>query len=143
MATGKIIPSIRYKNCPEAIDWLARAFSFTPHFVVPGDQGEILHAQLTYGDAMIMLGSAHDGDDFGKLHACPNELEGKNTASFYLVVEDADEHCAQARQHGAEIIIDVRDEDYGGRGYTCKDLEGHVWTFGTYDPWSTAEEAHI
>ena len=68
MATGKIIPSIRYKHCPEAIDWLARAFSFTPHFVVPGDQGEILHAQLTYGDAMIMLGSAHDGDDFGKLH---------------------------------------------------------------------------
>jgi uncharacterized glyoxalase superfamily protein PhnB len=80
MATGKIIPSIRYKNCPEAIDWLARAFSFTSHFVVPGDQGEILHAQLTCGDAMIMLGSAHDGDDFGKLHACPNELEGKNTA---------------------------------------------------------------
>ena len=42
MARGKIIPSIRYKNCPEAIDWLARAFSFTPHFVVPGNHGEIL-----------------------------------------------------------------------------------------------------
>ena len=41
-----------------------------------------------------------------------------------MVVEDADEHYANARKHGAVIISDVRDEDYGGGGYTCKDLEG-------------------
>lgn len=134
MATGRIIPTIRYKDCQAAIDWLTRAFSFSSQLVVPGERGEVLHAQLTLGEAMIMLGSAHDGDDFGKLHASPNELAGKNTSSFYVVVEDADAHCAQARAHGADIIFDVRDEDYGGRGYTCMDLEGHVWTFGTYDP---------
>ncbi len=36
---------------------------------------------------------------------------------------------------GAEIILDIKDEDYGGRGYTCRDPEGHVWNFGSYDPW--------
>jgi len=24
---------------------------------------------------------------------------------------------------------------FGGRGFTCRDPEGHLWTLGTYDPW--------
>lgn len=143
MGTGSIIPTIRYSDCPAAIEWLRRAFCFESHFIVPGEGGEILHAQLTCGESMIMLGSAHDDDDFGKLHASPSEIAGKNTSSFYMVVEDADEHCANARKHGAVIVMDVRDEDYGGRGYTCRDLEGHIWTFGTYDPWSEPGDAHV
>ena len=143
MPAGRVIPTIRYKDCPAAIDWLQRAFCFESYLTVPGESGEILHAQLTFRESMIMLGSAHDDDDFGKLHATPSEVSGKNTASFYMVVEDADKHCANAREHGAVIISDVRDEEYGGRGYTCQDLEGHIWTFGTYDPWSTSGGAHV
>jgi len=26
-------------------------------------------------------------------------------------------------------------KDYDRRGFTCRDLEGHIWNFGTYDPW--------
>ena len=36
---------------------------------------------------------------------------------------------------GAEIVLDIKTQDYGGRDYTARDPEGHVWTFGTYDPW--------
>jgi uncharacterized glyoxalase superfamily protein PhnB len=36
---------------------------------------------------------------------------------------------------GAEILLEIGDQDYGGRDYTCRDLEGHVWTFGSCDPW--------
>ena len=86
MATGRIIPTIRYKDCPAAIEWVMRAFSFESHLVVPGDGGAILHAQLTFGESMIMLGSAHDDDDFGKLHATPNEVAGKNTSSIYMAM---------------------------------------------------------
>jgi len=57
------------------------------------------------------------------------------TQSPYLVVADADAHYAQARSAGAEIIVDIEDQDHGGRAYTCRDPEGHVWNFGTYDPW--------
>ena len=84
---------------------------------------------------MIMLGSAHEGDGFGKLNSSPLELEGQNTASVYMVVADADAHYKKALAKGAEIVLDIKDEDYGGRGYTCKDLEGHLWSFGTYNPW--------
>jgi hypothetical protein len=27
------------------------------------------------------------------------------------------------------------DEDYRGRGSSCRDVEGHFWNSGTYDPW--------
>ena len=53
-----------------------------------------------------------------------------------MVVDDADAHYQKAISCGAEIIFDIKDEDYGGRGYTCKDLEGHIWNFGTYDSWA-------
>ena len=42
--------------------------------------------------------------------------------------------AAMARA-GARIVIDIKDEDHGGRGYSCRDPEGHLWNFGTYDPW--------
>jgi uncharacterized glyoxalase superfamily protein PhnB len=63
------------------------------------------------------------------------ELEGQNTASIYMVVSDIDSHYKKAINKGAEIVLDIKDEDYGGRGYTCKDCEGHIWNFGTYNPW--------
>jgi uncharacterized glyoxalase superfamily protein PhnB len=51
-------------------------------------------------------------------------------------VEDADAHHARAVAAGAEVVADLVDQDYGGRGYSCRDPEGHLWNFGTYDPWS-------
>jgi uncharacterized glyoxalase superfamily protein PhnB len=51
------------------------------------------------------------------------------------VVEDADAHYAQAMEAGAEILLKIEDAGHGGRGYSCLDLDGNVWSFGTYDPW--------
>ena len=53
-----IIPSVRYRDAPAAIEWLCRASGFTPLSVVPGEDGGIAHAELTLGKGMIMLGSA-------------------------------------------------------------------------------------
>jgi uncharacterized glyoxalase superfamily protein PhnB len=63
---------------------------------------------------------------------------GVCTQSAYIIVEDADAHYARAVAAGAEIVMEIKDEDYGGRGYSCRDLEGHLWNFGTYDPWAHA-----
>ena len=127
-----IIPTMRYRDAPAAIDWLCRAFGFERHLVVPGENGTIAHAQLSFGNGMIMLGSARD-DDFGRLVRPPEG--GVGTQSPYVVVADADLHYARAKAAGAEILFGIKDEDYGGRGYTCRDPEGHVWSFGTFDPW--------
>jgi uncharacterized glyoxalase superfamily protein PhnB len=58
------IPTLRYRDAAAAIEWLCRAFGFERHLVVPGDAGTIAHAQLRFGNGMIMLGSARD-DAFG------------------------------------------------------------------------------
>jgi len=131
----KIIPTLRYHDAPAAIEWLCKAFGFAKHLVVPGEGGGIAHAQLTLGDGMIMLGSARD-DEFGRLQKPPRDVGGVGTQSPYVVVPDADAHHARAVAAGARVVMPLVDEDYGGRGYSCLDPEGNLWSFGTYDPWT-------
>jgi uncharacterized glyoxalase superfamily protein PhnB len=132
--TATIIPTLRYRDAAAAIDWLCSAFGFARHLVVPGENGRIAHAQLTYGKGMIMLGSAR-GDAFDKLQA-PANVGKAVTQSPYIIVENVDEHYARAKAAGATIVMEIRDEDYGGRGYSALDPEGHLWNFGSYDPWA-------
>jgi uncharacterized glyoxalase superfamily protein PhnB len=129
-----IIPTLRYRDAAAAIEWLCRAFGFEKHLVVPGEGNTIAHAQLTFGNGMIMLGTARD-DEFDKVQKTPEQVGGVGTQSPYIIVPDADTHHARAVAVGAKVVYDLRDEEYGGRGYSCLDLEGHLWNFGTYDPW--------
>lgn len=129
-----VIPCLRYRDAPTAIEWLCQTFGFEKHLVVPNQDGTIAHAQLSFGHGMIMLGSVIDSD-FGRLMKQPDEIGGAETQTAYVVVSDADALYVRAKAAGARIVLDIKDEDYGGRGFTCRDLEGHLWNFGTYDPW--------
>ena len=100
--------------------------------MVPNEDGTIAHAQLGYGNGMVMLGSIFD-TEFGRLMKQPVEAKGV-TQSAYLVVNDADLVYGRALEAGAQIVLEIKDEDYGGRGFTCRDPEGHIWSIGTYDP---------
>lgn len=138
--TSTIIPGMRYEDAPAAIEWLCDAFGFEKHMVVPNDDGSIAHAQLTFGNGMIMLGSVRENDrEFDKNIKQPNEIGGAETQTAYIIVSDADAVYARAKEAGAEIVMDIKDEDYGGRGFSCRDPEGHLWNFGTYDPWEETE----
>jgi uncharacterized glyoxalase superfamily protein PhnB len=129
-----VIPCLRYRNAPAAIEWLCKAFSFDKQLVVPNPDGTIAHAQLSFGNGMIMLGSVVDSD-FGRLMKQPDEIAGAETQTPYVIVADADAVYSRAKAAGAQIVLDIKNEDYGGRGFSCRDLEGHLWNFGTYDPW--------
>jgi uncharacterized glyoxalase superfamily protein PhnB len=131
-----IVPSLRYRNALAAIDWLVTAFGFEKQavFVAP-DNTTVMHAQLTFGNGMIMLGSVDNSGEFGKFMVQPDEIGLRETNGTYLIVKDADAVRATAKAAGAEMVLDIRDMDYGGRAFTCRDLEGHFWSIGTYDPW--------
>jgi uncharacterized glyoxalase superfamily protein PhnB len=135
-AGGCVIPSFRYRNAPAAIDWLGRAFGFEANLVVPGENGTVIHAQLVFDGSMIMLGSAdsHGGNPYDQTVRPADEFGGKVSGGVYVIVADADAHYARALAAGADMLTEVEDADHGGRGYTCRDLEGQVWSFGTYDP---------
>jgi len=50
-------------------------------------------------------------------------------------VQDADVVYERVKAVGAKIVIDIKFEDYGGRGFSCLDLKGRLWSIGTYNPW--------
>ena len=135
--TATVIPTMRYNDAAAAIEWLCNAFGFNKHLVVPSEDGTVVHAQLVFGSGMVMLGSAGDSE-FDNFQKPPSALSGSVSQSPYIVVEDADRHYARAVAAGAEIVMDIKNEDYGGRGYSCRDPEGHIWNFGSYDPWAAA-----
>ena len=127
-----VIPALQYKDAKAAIEFLCNAFGFTKNAVYEEPDGSIAHAQLIHGNGMIMLGSVKNSE-YSKLLRRPGDVGGV-TMSVYVVVDDADAHFARAKAAGAEITREPVTQDYGGRDYTCKDPEGNVWTFGTYDP---------
>jgi uncharacterized glyoxalase superfamily protein PhnB len=129
------IPFLRYDDAPAAIEFLKSAFGFEEKLLVPGEGGRIDHAELTFGNGMVMLGSARD-DDF-KMRS-PNELGGSNQG-VYVVVDDPDALQERAKRAGAQIEREVTDQEYGSREFIARDPEGNIWSFGTYDPFAAAE----
>ena len=133
MNGSHLIPCLRYRDAPKAIEWLCSTFGLERHLVVE-DGGVVHHAQLVLGSSMIMLGSVAKGGVYDELMRQPDQVGG-NTQSIYLVVPDPDAVYAKAQKAGARIVMQIKDEDYGGRDFGCLDPEGHLWNIGSYDPW--------
>jgi uncharacterized glyoxalase superfamily protein PhnB len=119
-------PSVCYEDPRAALDWLQAAFGFAPSMVITDADGRVVHAEMTYGDGYMMIGSK-----WADFVETPNGLGGKNTQSVHVhLSEDIDTHCARARAAGAEILQEPKDEFYGDRVYRARDIAGHLWTFG-------------
>jgi len=132
-----IIPGLRYRDAHAAIDFLCEAFGFKRHAVYEADDGSVMHAQLTYGDGMIMLGSVRKDDSlYSRLSVQPDEIDGRETQCACVTVIDCRAHYEHARAAGARIVDAYEEKPYGGAGYAAADPEGHVWWFGSYDPWA-------
>ncbi|MEU9995034.1 VOC family protein [Streptomyces sp. NPDC048370] len=126
-----ICPTLTYHDAHTAIRQLTEAFGFTRTAVYEGEDGKVMHAELSYGNGMVMLGSKGTGTEFDKL------VEGSGPSGVYVHVDDVDEHHARAVAHGVEIVMPPTDQDYGSRDYIARDGEGNVWSFGTYLPGAT------
>ena len=130
-----LIPTPSYHDPHKAIEFLVEAFGFQRHAIYRDENDTIAHAELTLGSSMIMPSTPGKGE-YGQLVATVADA-GKPTGGFYVVVEDPVAHHERALAAGAEVVIAPQQRDYGGSDYTCRDLEGHLWTFGSYDPWAT------
>ena len=124
-----IFPILRYNDARGAIRWLCAAFGFVEVFSVPESGPIVRHAQLKFGTNIIMLGSVRPDDGM----TSPQTL-GAATQALCLYVPDLDAHFERARSAGAEITSPPKATDFGSREYHARDVEGHLWTFGTYLP---------
>ncbi|WP_419814123.1 VOC family protein [Glacieibacterium sp.] len=128
-----IIPALQYDDAPAAIDFLVDVFGFTRQAVYPDDSGGIAHAQLLLDGNMVMVSTLRAGNIYGI--DSPARLGGI-TGTISVTLDDPDAHHDRAVAAGADIIRGIADMDYGGRSYDVRDPGGHVWTFGSYDPWA-------
>jgi uncharacterized glyoxalase superfamily protein PhnB len=119
--------SLYYADPLAAIDWLVRAFGFDVRIKVETPAGILEHSELTYGGAVVMVGRVKEG-------ARSPSTAGGYTGALFFYVDDADAHASRAISAGAVITRPLADIDYGpehwaDRGYSCTDLEGHLWHF--------------
>ncbi|WP_236241224.1 VOC family protein [Streptomyces sp. CC228A] len=123
-----IYPTVLYDDAKAAVETLTEAFGFTRRSLYEDEDGRVVHAELSYGNGTVMLGSRGGDGVFARAMA------GGGPTGVYVVVEDVDAHHAGAVRHGVEILMPPTDQDYGSRDYMARDAEGNVWSFGTYTP---------
>jgi uncharacterized glyoxalase superfamily protein PhnB len=123
-----IWPVLTYRDARGAIDFLSKAFGFveTACYAQDDDANVVVHAEMRWPlGGGVMFGSAgKDDSPFGR------RVPGND--SVYVVCDDPDALFEQATAAGADVVRGLRDEDYGSRGFTVRDPEGNLWSFGTY-----------
>jgi uncharacterized glyoxalase superfamily protein PhnB len=129
----RISSSLYYQDAVSAIDWLCKAFGFEVRLKVE-EGGRIMHSELTFGEGLIMVGSAGDARPGAGYRKSPREVGGANTQNMMAYVDDVDAHCEHARAAGATIVSEPKTTDYGeeywaDRTYEVEDIEGHRWWF--------------
>ncbi|WNI27075.1 VOC family protein [Streptomyces sp. ITFR-16] len=125
-----IYPTILYDDAKAAIRTLTEGLGFTEEAVYEGENGAVMHAELSCGNGRVMLGSK------GREGAFAKAMAGAGPSGVYVVVDEVDAHYARALAYGVEILMEPTDQDYGSRDYMARDAEGNVWSFGTYAPGS-------
>jgi len=119
------ISSVIYKDNRAALKWLQKAFGFEPSEVLTDAKDNIVHAEMTHGDGVIMI-----SNEFTSWAKSPDSVGGANTQRVHVRLEKGiDEHCARARAAGAKVAMEPADQFYGDRTYSAMDFEGHHWTF--------------
>ena len=120
-----MFPVLRYADARAAIDWLVQAFGFQKIAEHEGPNGTVAHAELKFGPSTIGISSA-----------TPPTADNPWSSvrqGIYVCVDHIDARHEHAQRAGAEIIIPLRVTDYGSREYSARDIEGHLWGFGTYE----------
>ncbi|MEA2363780.1 MAG: hypothetical protein QOD71_2925 [Thermoleophilaceae bacterium] len=121
-----IYPVLKYEDAHSAIEFLERAFGFQRHAVHEGESGGVVHAELRFGDQVVMVSSAGLGN--------PVFDQGVGRTTTYVAVDEVDSLHDSASAAGAEIVMPPTDQDYGSRDFAARDPEGNIWSFGTYRP---------
>ena len=128
MAHPTVFPWRTYDDAHAAIAFLESAFGAERHAFHPAEDGSVAHAELRFGNGIVMVGSSRPNLPATRGNDGPG-------AGIYIAVDDVEAHYARARDGGAEIVSELRDLDYS-KEYSARDPEGNAWQFGTYQPFS-------
>jgi uncharacterized glyoxalase superfamily protein PhnB len=112
-----VVPVLVYPDVRAAVEWLSAAFGFAERLRI----GESHRSQLNAGEGAVIVA------DVRRDRRPPRD--GEVTHLVMVRVDDVDAHCARAHEHGARILMEPTDFEYGERQYAAADPWGHEWTF--------------
>jgi uncharacterized glyoxalase superfamily protein PhnB len=115
--SAAVIPILVYPDVRAAVEWLETVFGFVERVQI----GEDHRSQMAFGQGAVIVADVR-GE---RLPPRP----GEETHRVMARVDDAEAHCRHARAHGARILKEPTDYEYGERQYETEDLAGHRWTF--------------
>ena len=126
MIRSALTSALCYRDPKAALKFLEAAFGFELAMLIEDNDGNLAHAEMSFGDSLVMI-----GNEWTAQHKSPVSIDGFNTQSVHIHLEDdIDAHCERARAAGAEILMEPADQFYGDRTYRCRDPDGHFWTVG-------------
>ena len=115
--SAAVIPILVYPDVRAAVQWLETVFGFVERVQI----GEDHRSQMAFGEGAVIVADVR-GE---RLPPRP----GEETHRVMVRVDDVEAHCRHARAHGARILKEPTDYEYGERQYETEDLAGHRWTF--------------
>jgi uncharacterized glyoxalase superfamily protein PhnB len=121
-----VYPSLTYRDLEAALEFLEKAFGLEPEVLGTDEQGAVRHAAVRHGEGLVLLQPD-----------LPDQLHGTHLGQgwVYVAVTDPDGHFERARAAGATMLGEPHDALEGRmRGYSARDLEGNLWSFGTDRP---------
>jgi uncharacterized glyoxalase superfamily protein PhnB len=124
MPDPTVVPALYYQDPKAALAFLEAAFGFEISLCIVDESGKIAHSEMRLGNGRIMVG----GLGWYDWTKSPHLLDGVNTQTIHLEVEDVEAHFARAKAAGAAIVGEPEDQFYGARTYRARDPEGHFWS---------------
>lgn len=126
-STPIFFPDLMYRDADAAMRWLEDVLGFERREDHRDDDGNVVHAELDFHGAILMLSSAGVGRE-------PFRSLPPGGRLIYCATDDVDALYERVREAGGEIAVELTDTDYGSRDFTVRDPEGNLWAFGTYRP---------
>lgn len=135
MANVKSIPdgypvvsaSLSINGAADAIEFYKKVFGATERMRMEGPPGRIAHAELQFGDSLVMLSDSPDEMGFRDPKAY-----GGSPVIISVYVEDVDATFAKAIEAGAKEERAPQDQFYGDRSAGFEDPWGHRWYVATH-----------
>ena len=122
-----LTPYLVCKGAAKAIDFYTKAFGGQETVRMPGPGGEIMHAEIKIGNAMLML--SDENKERGNLS--PASIGGTAT-SIMLYTDDVDAVFNRAVAAGAKSEMPPADMFWGDRMGNLVDPFGHKWAIATH-----------
>ncbi|WP_371615598.1 VOC family protein [Streptomyces sp. NBC_00454] len=127
-----VIPHIMVDDAAAAIDFYERAFGAREEFRLDAPGGGVLHAEISIGPSVLMLGDVSLEAAEAGSWAAPAALGGGTSVTLHVFVADVDALAERAQAAGAQILQPPTDMFHGDRTVILRDPSGHMWVFLTH-----------